>query len=92
MSKSSTYKNFKELYENRFPPELKADFEAFLIEGLSGKSYSENTKFRIASAFVAGYTAAMKRDISRRRKIIDAFDTQIDNLSNLLCQENHADH
>ena len=88
MSKSTDFKNFKELYENRFPPELKADFEAFLIESLSGKSYSENTKFRIASAFVSGYTAAMKRDIDRRRKMLDAFDKQIDHLSDLPCQGN----
>jgi len=87
MTKSTDYKNFKELYETRFPPELKADFEAFLIESLGGKSYSENTKFRIASAFVSGYTAAMKRDIDRRRRTLDAFDTQIDILNNLPCQE-----
>jgi hypothetical protein len=80
MCKSTDFKDFKDFYENRFPPEMKADFEAFLIESLGGKSYSENTKFRIASAFVSGYTAAMKRDINRRRKILDAFDKHIESL------------
>ncbi len=83
----TNFKNFKDFYENCFPPEMKADFEEFL-QTLTGKAFSEDTKFRIASAFVSGYTAAMKRDIARRRRIIDAFDTQIDRLSDLPCQGN----
>ncbi len=86
MCKSTDFKNFKDFYETRFPPEMKADFEAFLIESLGGKAYSENTKFRIASAFISGYTAAMKRDIDRRRKTLNAFDNHIENLSALPCQ------
>ncbi len=74
MSKSTDFKDFKDFYETRFPPEMKADFESFLIGSLGGKSYSENTKFRIASAFISGYTAAMTNNIDRRRKILDAFE------------------
>ena len=84
---SNSYKNFKDLYENRFPPDLKADFEKFLTESLRGKRYSESTKHLIASAFVSGYTAAMKRDIDARRKRLAAFDNHIEKLESSYADE-----
>jgi hypothetical protein len=89
---SNSYKNFKDLYENRFPSDLKADFEKFLTESLSGKRYSENTKHLIASAFVSGYTAAMKRDIDTRRKRLAAFDEHIEKLEVSNFDEKAANH
>ncbi len=62
---------FKDFYENQFPPELKQDFESFLMT-LSG-NYSEDDKFRFTTAWLNGYTSAKKHSISIRREMLSLF-------------------
>lgn len=63
---------FKDFYETQFPPELKQDFEDYLITTLSG-NYSEDDKFRLTTAWISGYIAAKKHSNSIRRKMLSLF-------------------
>ena len=78
--------DFKSFYETRFPPELKTDFEAFLLGKDASKTYSEDMKFEIVTAFVAGYTANMRRKIDTRRKVMNSIDNHIEKLCDLPLQ------
>ncbi len=72
--------NFKQFYERHFPTDLKPSFESWLSKNMSASFYSEDTKFAVSCAYVAGATAAMERSIRERRMTLDRFEKSIDRL------------
>ncbi len=64
---------FKQFYESQFPAELKPDFEAFLRNSMTGKRYTERMKFKVATAWISGYTAHMKSSNEHRRRVLAFF-------------------
>lgn len=65
--------NFKQFYENHFPPDLKPYFETWLEGNMAYRFYDENTKFAIANAYVSGATAAIARSNAERRMVLNLF-------------------